>query len=62
MYVFPYKVTNIKSHNGCNNKTFRVHHPSSPYEKTVFALHVYSSAHIYAILSFNKAEVDSPFD
>ena len=30
-------------------------------EKTVFALHVCSSARIYAILSFNKAEIDSPF-
>ena len=27
----------------------------------MFALHVYSSARIYAILSFNKAEIDSPF-
>ena len=44
-----------------NNKTFRVYNPSSLYEKTVFALNVYSSARIYAILSFNKAEIDSPF-
>ena len=61
VYIFPYKVTNIKFHNGCNNKTFRVYNPSSLYEKTVSALHVYSSARIYAILSFNKAEIDSPF-
>ena len=37
---------------------FRVYNPSSPYEKTVFALHINSSACIYAILSFNKAEID----
>ena len=38
-----------------------MYNPSSLYEKTVFALNVYSSARIYAILSFNKAEIDSPF-
>ena len=61
VYVFLSKVTNIKSLNGCNNKTCLVYNPSSLYKKTVFALHVYSSTHIYAILSFNTAEIDSPF-
>ena len=61
VFVFLSKVTNIKSLNGCNNKTCWMYNHSSLYEKTVFALHVYSSARIYAILSFNTAEIDSPF-
>ena len=54
MRVFPSKVTNIKSHNGCNNKTF--HCARKPCLCYMFIV-----AHIYAILSVNKAEIDGPF-
>ena len=63
IYVFPSKVTNIKSLTmAVITRRFRcITLLQSLYEKTVCALHVYSSAPIYAILSFNKAKIDSPF-